>query len=122
VAMARRSTWLHPSGGWDAFSVTGRGQRGQILQCKLLDWVACARKLRRAGQLTPGRPIARRVRGGAVRSGAGEKVRKKGRGEADKPVPHVSERKEKGRGHRRVGLRCKAACWAGWVSWAGGLA
>jgi hypothetical protein len=66
-----------------------------------LDQVTRARRPRRAGQLIRGHPIARKAQGGAVRSGAEMgKVRKKGRGEADKPVPQVSERKVKGGGRR----------------------
>jgi hypothetical protein len=68
-----------------------------------------ARKPRRAGQLTPGHSIAR-ARHRAARCGREQrwgKVRKKGRGEADKLVLQVSEREVKGRGHRWVGLRLR---------------
>jgi hypothetical protein len=61
-----------------------------------------ARRPRRAGQLIPPPSHhARKAQGVAVRTGAERgKVRKKGWGEADKPVPQVSERYVKGRGHR----------------------
>jgi hypothetical protein len=67
------------------------------------------------GQLIPGHPVMR-VRHRAARCGReqrGGKVWKKGRGEADKPVPQVSERQVKGGGAGELG------CGSGWAGPAG---
>jgi hypothetical protein len=79
VAMARRPTWLHTSGGRGTFSVTRRGQRGQFPLAESLGLGRARASLDvRASSASAIPSRAQGVgRSGAVGSRVGEKLKKK---------------------------------------------
>jgi hypothetical protein len=99
-------------GGVAALGMTEEGQRGLFPLGRPRGVHMGAPWLGVRASRQPVRPIARvrwcgtaGSRSGGMQS-KGEKWRRRKKREADAWVPHVSERKEKGRGNRRVGLRC----------------